>query len=100
LKPLESIFGRFSKPLQTKFEFDFIFKHKDPRLVIPFSSFLFYKPTRRERKDLLEIFFWSPKIFANLSFCRLQFGLEGRGKPEALPAFHPSSLYSSTWSIH
>jgi hypothetical protein len=98
LKILESIFGRFSKIVANKFESELVFKPKDPKLAISFS--LFFSTNRPGgRNDLLEIFFWSPKIFASLSFCRLQFGLEGRGKPEALPAFHPSSLYSSTWNI-
>jgi hypothetical protein len=92
-------FWKVFKIIANKFEFEFIFKHKDPRLVISFFSFLFYKPTRREERPTGDLLLES-KDFANLSFCCLQFGLEGRGKPEALPAFHPSSLYSLTWSIH
>jgi hypothetical protein len=93
-------FRKVFKIVANKFEFEFVFKHKDPRLVISFFLLSFLQTDQERGKTCWRSSFGVQRFFANLSFYRLQFGLEGRGKPEALPAFHPSSLYSSTWSIH
>jgi hypothetical protein len=93
LKPLETIFGRFSKPLQTNSNLNLKFGHAYTNLAKPLLSlFPFLANRLGEGKDLLGNPFWSPEICKSARFVVYSLDSRGGKKPEGSDA-RPSLLF-------
>jgi hypothetical protein len=98
LKTLETIFGRFSKSFQTNSNLNLYSNTKTLDLLFPFSPFFSNKPTRGGERPAGDLLLESRDFLQTFPFVVYSLDSRGRRKPEALPVFHLSSLYSSTWN--